>query len=124
MECYFQLTKSQNTVNSTEDLIKRLTKDKLPDGFVIVDFDVSTLLANVPLDTTIEIILRRIYEHKEITEREELKKLLTLCTRIQPFTFNRKVYEKNDGAAMGSPLGPTLANVNMVTIEQEMKHNT
>ena len=39
---------------------------KVPDGHKIVSFDVVSLFTNVPLDTTIKIILKRIYNNNEI----------------------------------------------------------
>ena len=40
-----------------------------------------------------------------------------LCTKNVHFTFNNKIYIQNDDAAIGSPLGPVLANVFMVELE-------
>ena len=39
---------------------------KVSDGYKIVSFDVASLFTNVPLDTTIKIILKRIYDNNEI----------------------------------------------------------
>ena len=36
------------------------------------------------------------------------------------FTFNGKIYKQIDGVCMGSPLGPVLANVFMVQLEEEV----
>ena len=49
-----------------------------------------------------------------------MKKLLTLCTKNVHFTQNNEIYVQNDGVAMGSPLGPTLANVFMVDLENTL----
>ena len=40
-----------------------------------------------------------------------------LCRKNVHFTFNNKIYIQNDDAAIGSPLGPVLANVFMVELE-------
>ena len=77
-----------------------------------VSFDVSSLFTNVPLDYTIDIILRRIYIDKEINtkiSREEMKELLLLCTKNVHFSYNVKLFLQRDGIAMGSPLGPVIA---------------
>ena len=39
---------------------------KTPNGHKMVSLDVVSLFANVPLDTAIEIILKRIYDNNEI----------------------------------------------------------
>ena len=41
----------------------------------------------------------------------EFKTLLEYATKNALIIFNGKYYEQVDGVTMGSPLGPTLANV-------------
>ena len=48
----------------------------------MVSFDVKSLFTNVPLERTIDIILKRILTKKE------MKELLLLCTKNVHFTFN------------------------------------
>ena len=82
---------------------------QVPDGYKMVPFDVKSLFTNVPLEKTIEITLKRIYERKEINtsiSKKEMKQLLTLCTKNVHFIYDNKVYQQNDGVAMGSTLGP------------------
>ena len=88
-----------------------------------MSFDVTSLFTNVPLDETIKIILRRIhiYIDKKINTnipKTEVKELLQLCTKNVYFTFNGEIYIQIDGVAMGSPLGPVLANIFMVELEK------
>ena len=76
------------------------------------------------MDKIIEIILKTVYEKKEITTtvlKREMKKLLYLCIINIPFSFNNETYMQNDGVAMGSPLGPVLANIFMVELERTIK---
>ena len=87
----------------------------------MVSFDVSNLFTNVPLDFTIDLILRKVYQKKVVKtklKRAELKELLEMCTKEMHFTFDGKVYQQTDGVCMGSPLGPVLANVFMVHLEE------
>ena len=50
--------------------------------------------------------------------KRTLKKMMKLCTEGM-FLYNGKLYKQVDGVAMGSPLGPTLANQYMGTIEKK-----
>ena len=40
-----------------------------------------------------------------------MKELLYLYTKNIHFSFDDNIYIQNDGAAMGSPLGPILGNI-------------
>ena len=81
------------------------------------------MFTNVPIDATIDIIIRRIYEFKEIDTRmtkNEMKKLILLCTKNVHFTFNGETFTQVDGVAMGSPLAPILAGTFMVELEKNL----
>ena len=86
----------------------------------MISFDVKSLFSSVPLEYTIDIIIKRIFEDHEITtifKKPEMKKLLTLSTKSVRFSFNNEIYIQIDGVAMGSPLGPAIANIFMVELE-------
>ena len=54
------------------------------------------------------------YDEKNFNfEKEELTQLLEVATTNQLFQFDGQLYEQTDGIAMGSPLGPLMANVFM-----------
>ena len=52
-----------------------------------------------------------------------MKELLILCTKNIYFTFNNETYIQVDGVAMGSMLGPVLANIFMVELETSVIPN-
>ena len=92
----------------------------------MVSFDVASLFTNVPLEKTIEIILKRIYINEGITtdiSKQEMKELLNHCTKSVHFTFNNETYIQVDGVTMGSPLGPVLAIIFMVEFETSVIPN-
>ena len=89
----------------------------------MVSLDVVSLFTSVPLDYTIRIILDKVYTDKKVTtklSRDELQTLLELCTKKMHFSFNQKIYKQTNGVAMGSPLGPVIANIFMVHLEELM----
>ena len=72
------------------------------------------LFTNVPLDETIDITVNKLFGKKKKYEgfnRDQFRKLLSLAVKNSFFLFNDKYYEQIDGVAMGSPLGPTIANI-------------
>ena len=46
-----------------------------------------------------------------------MRDLILLCTKNVHFTFNNDLYKQTDGVAMDSPLGPVLAGIIMVELE-------
>ena len=77
-------------------------------------FDIDSLFTNVPLTETIDICAHLLYhmelEHRPISESVFVE-LMNMATRDVEFSFNNIMFIQIDGAAMGSPLGPTLANI-------------
>ena len=47
-----------------------------------------------------------------------MKKLLEICTKEMHFSFNNTIYKQVNGVAMGSPLGPVIANIFMAELEK------
>ena len=115
------LARNQYTVNNTKHFINDIRHINIPIEYTMVSFDVSSLFTNVPLDLTIDIILRRIYDENQIEtsiKRKDMKELLLLCTKNVHFTFNGEFYVQLDGVAMGSPLGPVIAGIFMTELEK------
>ena len=109
------------SLRSTNDFIDILQTTR-PQG-IIASLDVESLFTNVPIDSTINIILQHVYNHPTIKPPKIpstiLKQLLELCTKQSPFRCPRgKYYLQVEGVAMGSPLGPTFANFYMGHLEQ------
>ena len=49
-----------------------------------------------------------------------MESLLYLCTKNVHFSFNNEIYQQTDGVAMGSPLGPIIAGIFMVELENTL----
>ena len=101
---------TKDSFTFVEDL-KRLNLDQK----VMVSFDVVSLFTNVPLYETIDIAIDLFfseYTSMRIT-RNELRELFIFATANTHFMFNGDLYDQIDGVAMGSPLGPVLANLFM-----------
>ena len=117
------LTRSEYSVESSKDFVDMLGNKTLPPGFSLVSFDVVSLFTKVPLDFTINLILKKIYDERAIVTkitRQQMKKLLLICTKEMHFGFNGRMYQQIDGVAMGSPLGPVIANIFMSELEQTL----
>ena len=95
-------------VLNLKEFVEKIKAERIPIGYKMISFDVKSLLTNVPLDETIETILKVYLEKKIKTSitKPILKELLLLCTKHPHFRFNGGIYIQIDGVAMGSPLGP------------------
>ena len=86
-----------------------------PSGTFMCSFDVVSLFTNIPLAETIQICLDTLYRDDDVTEpsipEDLLRKLLLKATTEVEFSFDDVIYKQVDGVAMGSPLGPVLANI-------------
>ena len=78
-------------------------------------YGVSSLFTSIPLNETIEIAVNLIFDkYPDLKiKRQELKKLFEFATSGTHFLFDGSYYDKIDGIAMGSPLGPVLGNLFM-----------
>ena len=52
--------------SNTKDFITRSKTERIPKRFKTISFDVESLITNVPLQETIDIILNKIYDEKKI----------------------------------------------------------
>ena len=107
-------------MKSTKDFIEKLRAVKVPKGYQMASFDVKVLFTNVPLEYTIDLVLKRICENHEISTsitRNEMREMLLLCTKNEHSAFKDVLYLQADGVAVGSPLGPVLAGIFMVDLE-------
>ena len=70
-------------------------QQKLLQQHKMVSFDVKSLFTNVPLNRTIDIILKRISEKNEIVKsitKNEMKEMLILCTKNVHFTLVKRYH--------------------------------
>lgn len=104
-------TTNEYTVKDTFDFVSML--DGKDHRLVMGSLDVESLFTNIPLQETIDIVTNKVFEKKRKVNgisKRDFKRLLEISTKGTVFVFNGKYYKQKDGVAMGSPLGPALAN--------------
>ena len=90
---------------------------------IMASLDVDSLFTNIPLDETIEIVTKKVFAKKNKVNglsRTDFRRLLALSTKGTVFLFDGCYYRQKDGVAMGSPLGPVLANAFPVPLRNKM----
>ena len=99
--------------DSTDKFLDNLKSFSIQPDIKVVSFDVVSLYTNIPLIETIDIIANALYAPTSFKvppfPKKSFIKLLTIATQ-GIFMYKDKIYKQTDGVAMGSPLGPSLAN--------------
>ena len=87
-------------------------------------YDVSALFTSVPIDPALNIINDLLDKDTTLKERTlmevgDIILLLEFCLKNTYFSFQDQFYEQVEGAAMGSPVSPIVANLYMEYLEQK-----
>ncbi|VDP79739.1 unnamed protein product [Echinostoma caproni] len=84
----------------------------------LASYDIASLFTNVPVTEAVEEVCE--YASEIGFEATELRALLKLCVRNVQFVFNGTIFRQINGVAMGSPLGPILADIFMSKLENNI----
>ena len=120
------LTSNEYTIKDSFDAvtrIKNIPQELFDQGYIFVSFDVVSLFTNVPLQKTIDVILKKVYVEKVINttvKKNSMRKLIKDSCKKIAFVFDNEIYEQIDGVSMGSALAPVLANIIMTELENTM----
>ena len=109
---------------------KEIRKHPVLEHDILVSYDVTSLFTNVPVHETINILVEKAFTDNWFNltydlnlQKDQLTHLLRMASTDQLFQFDGQLYEQREGVAMGSPLGPLLANVFMCHLEEELSDN-
>ena len=119
------LTTNSYSIKNSFDFSKFISKQN-PNSY-LVSFDVESLFTNIPVVDTINIITDQLFPaHDSVYcgfTKTEFTTLLNLAVNDNHFVFNNEIYKQVEGMAMGSPLGPTFANIFMSFLENQYLQN-
>ena len=109
---------SPHHLKNTQHFIQQLQGKKLEPGEVITSFDVKALFTSVPVKPAIQMVKQRLQQDNTLPQRTnmfitQITSLLEFCLTNTYFLFQGKYYEQVQGAAMGSPISPLIANIFM-----------
>ena len=115
--------KSPHHITSTQDFVEQAKQIKLEPGECLSSYDVSALFTSVPIDPALNIIKDLFDKDTTLKERNvmEVSDIILLEFRLKNtyFSFQDQFYEQVEGAAMGSPVSPIVANLYMEYLEQK-----
>ena len=112
------------SVQNTKDFAEQIKNIKLLSDECIIAYDVKALFTSVPIEPAIKIIKQHLENDKELQQRRSMSvqhiiMLLEFCLKNTHFVFQGRFYEQTEGAAMGSPLSPIIANLYMEAFEEK-----
>ena len=115
---------SNHHVQNTRDFIEHIKDVRLRQGKCIISYDVTSLFTSVPIKPLLEIIEQRLTKEQDLQKRtsmtiKQIISLLEFCLNTTSFVFQGQYYKQVEGAAMGSPLSPIVANIFMENFEKE-----
>ena len=88
----------------------------------MASLDIESLFTNVPLNEVTDICIDDLFcdtNTIQNLDRNDMRELLNLAAYESFFIFDRVMYRQIDGVAMGSPLGPILANAFLCHFEKQ-----
>ena len=115
---------STHHVQNTRDFVEQIQETRLKQGECIISYDVAALFTSVPIQPVINIIKEKLAKDTALHQRtsmsiDHITTLLEFCLRSTTFVFQGQYYQQMEGAAMGSPLSPIVANIFMESFEQQ-----
>ncbi|XP_062557507.1 uncharacterized protein LOC134222365 [Armigeres subalbatus] len=110
-----QSSRGQFNITDSFDFVNHINRVTLPQGYVLVSFDVVSLFTNIPKDLVIRDIITNWDDIQQATNicLDLLLEMVEFCLDTSYFCFRNKFYIQTFGTAMGSPLSPILADIVM-----------
>ena len=120
---------SPHHLKNTQHFIQQLQGKRLEPREVITSFDVKALFTSVPVLPAIQIVKQRLQQDTTLPQRTsmsipQITSLLEFCLNSTYFLLQAKYYEQVQGAAMGSPTSPLIANIFMEEFEVKALSST
>ena len=108
--------KSPHHIHNNQDFMEHLKGIQLGPDEVMVSYGVMAFFTSVPIQPALEVIEKLLKEDTGLQNRtsmstKHIMDLLEFCLRSTYFTYRGKFYEQVEGAAMGSPISPIVANL-------------
>ena len=107
---------SNHHIHNTMDFVEQIKEVKVKKEESMVSYDVTALFISVPIPPVLKIIEDKLENDKDLPLRTSMNtrhiiRLLEFCLRSTYFVFQGQHFEQVEGAAMGSPFSPIVANI-------------
>ncbi|XP_062709043.1 uncharacterized protein LOC134288377 [Aedes albopictus] len=103
--------RSQYSTYSSFDFCKEVNGFKIPEGYIMISLDVTSLFTNVPRHLVIRNIIERWNEVTTEINLDLFLEIVEYCMGASYFCFEGQFFKQTYGTAMGSPLSPIAADI-------------
>ena len=112
-----------HAVKNSTSFVDRIHEIEMGPQDRMISFDVTNLFMPVPVNEALRVVEEWLSGDDSLKERTSIPtpqqtELIELCLGSTYFQFQDKFFEQTDGATMGSPLSPVLANLYMQHLEE------
>ncbi|XP_066263270.1 uncharacterized protein [Branchiostoma lanceolatum] len=115
--------KNQYYIKNSKHFVNKISELTVGEDEEMVSYDVTALFTSTPIQEAVDVIKERLKNDETLSERTNLNvtqvvELLRFCLTSTYFIFKGTYYQQVEGAAMGSPVSPIVANLFMEHFEE------
>ena len=118
---------SSHCISDSFTFAKTMQNLDIDPNVFMCSFDVFRLLSNVPIDEAIKICSQALYDQfdsQPVIPKDVFVEFMKCVTSSVELSFNSTMCKQTDKVAMGSPLGPALANIFVGYYEEKLFSQT
>ncbi|XP_062538822.1 uncharacterized protein LOC134207120 [Armigeres subalbatus] len=102
---------SQYNATSSFEFCNEINEATLPDDYIMISLDVTSLFTNVPRNLVIKNIIQRWNEIDTQINLDMFLEIVEFCMEASYFCYEGQFYKQTFGTAMGSPMSPIVADI-------------
>jgi predicted GIY-YIG superfamily endonuclease len=115
---------TKHHIKNSHHFVETIKNIKIPPGWTMISYDVKSLFTCIPIEEALIAARKRLTKDKTLSKRtpltaERTLKLLEYCLTTTYFQYRDEFYQQTQGAAMGSPVSPIVANLYMEEFEKD-----
>ena len=118
--------KTDHFVKNSQHIAADLASLSLNKDDMLVSHDVVSIFTNMPTGESLKVITERLEKDPEWKDRcllevKDILELLEFIISTTYFTFRGQLCRQKFGTAMGSPVSPLMASMNMEHLEEKLQ---
>ena len=114
---------NQYVLTNSTNLANDLTKLEIHENHCLITFDIKDLYVNIPVSETLNIVKTKLLQNNDTHIAQQIFTVLKEVLSQNYFTFQQRIYQPEQGIAMGSPISGIIAKIFLQHFEDKnIKH--